>query len=86
MELDSTPHHDKSVHPCRSRARAGAIYPGFGAAATCPSVVLYDDASDPTLVGQQGDNVTILRRRRLEDISVGEVVSAIRKSSKIGGI
>ena len=56
------------------------------AAAACHSVVLYDATSDPALVGQRGDSVVILRRPSLEDISVGEVMAAIRKSSKIGGI
>lgn len=56
------------------------------AAAACHSVILYDAASDPALVGQRGDSVVILRRPRLEDISAGEVIAAIRKSPKIGGI
>ena len=56
------------------------------AVAACHSVIMYDGASDPALVGQRGDSVVILRRPHLEDISVGEVMAAIRKSPKIGVI
>jgi ADP-heptose:LPS heptosyltransferase len=56
------------------------------AVAACHSVIMYDGASDPALVGQRGDSVVILRRSHLEGISVGEVMTAIRKSPKIGGI
>jgi ADP-heptose:LPS heptosyltransferase len=43
----------------------------------CPSVVLYSNESDPTLCGQRGPSVTILRRNRLADVSVVEVVDAM---------
>ncbi len=56
------------------------------AAAACHSVVIYDRTSDPALSGQRGDSVVILRRPGLSDISVDEVMSAIRKSPKMGGI
>ena len=74
-----------------SWAASAAMGPDSGtmhltSSASCHSVILYDAASDPALVGQRGDSVVILRRPHLEDISVGEVVAAIRKSSKIGGI
>jgi len=47
------------------------------AAAGCPSVVLYSNQSDPALCGQRGPSVTILRRDRLADLSVAEVVDAV---------
>ena len=56
------------------------------AAAACHSVVIYDRTSDPALSGQRGDSVVILRRPHLSDISVDEIMSAIRKSPKMGGI
>ncbi len=49
------------------------------AAAGCPTVALFDTASDPTLVGPRGDVVTILRRARLADIPVGEVATALQR-------
>jgi ADP-heptose:LPS heptosyltransferase len=65
-------------------AATAAVGPDNGvmhltAAAGCPTVVLYDNASDPALVGQRGSKVTILRRPRLADIPVGEVVAALRR-------
>ena len=74
-----------------SWAAVAAVGPDSGvmhltAAAACHSVVIYDGTSDPALTGQRGDSVVILRRPHLEDISIGEVISAIRKSPKIGGI
>ena len=43
----------------------------------CPSVVLYSDASDPSLCAQRGLNVTILRRYNLESLLVEDVVKAL---------
>lgn len=43
----------------------------------CPSVVLYSDESDPAICGQQGRAVTILRRDRLDALSVDDVVEAM---------
>jgi ADP-heptose:LPS heptosyltransferase len=65
-------------------AATAAVGPDNGvmhltAAAGCPTVVLYDNASDPALVGQRGNKVTLLRRPRLADIPVGEVAAAIRR-------
>jgi ADP-heptose:LPS heptosyltransferase len=56
------------------------------AAAACHSVVIHDGTSDPALTGQRGDSVVILRPSHLKDISAGEIMTAIRKSPKIGGI
>ena len=47
------------------------------AAAGCRTLVLYDGASDPALVGQRGNRVSILRRPRLAEIPVGEVLIAL---------
>ena len=47
------------------------------AAAGCPSVVLYSDASDPALCAQRGAAVTILRRPGLDTLSVEEVTAAL---------
>jgi ADP-heptose:LPS heptosyltransferase len=65
-------------------AATAAVGPDNGvmhltAAAGCPSVVLYNGASDPALVGQRGNKVTILRRPQLNDIPVGEVAAALRR-------
>ena len=64
-------------------AATAAVGPDNGimhltAASGCPTVVLYDGASDPALVGQRGNRVTILRRSHLADIPVGEVLAAVR--------
>ena len=48
------------------------------AVAGCPSVVLYSHESDPALCAQRGSAVTILRRVKLEDLSVEEVYSTLR--------
>ena len=63
-------------------ASTGAVGPDNGvmhlaAAAGCRSVVLYNGESDPALVGQRGNRVTILRRPRLGDIPLGEVEAAL---------
>ena len=47
------------------------------AAQGCPTLVLYSSASDPELCAQRGDTVTILRRERLQDLSVKDVVAAL---------
>lgn len=65
-------------------AATAAVGPDNGvmhlsAAAGCPTVVLFDGASDPALVGQRGNKVVILRRPQLADIPVGEVTAAIRR-------
>ncbi len=49
------------------------------AAAGCPTVVLFDRASDPALVAPRGDVVTILRRDQLADIPVSEVAASLRR-------
>ena len=66
-------------------AATAAVGPDNGimhlaAVAGCRSVVLYDQASDPALVGQRGATVTILRRPRLMDIPAAEVIAANEKS------
>ena len=50
------------------------------ALAGCPSVVLFSDESDPALCAQRGPRVTILRRPRLADLALGEVVSALARA------
>jgi ADP-heptose:LPS heptosyltransferase len=65
-------------------AAAGAVGADNGvmhlaANAGCRSVVLYDDRSDPALVGQRGPKVTILRRPHLGSISSPEVLAALRR-------
>ena len=54
------------------------------AVAGCKSVVLYDQSSDPALVGPRGSTVTILRRPRLADIPVAEVIAAALKGRSAG--
>lgn len=41
-----------------------------------PTIVLYSHASDPALCGQRGPKVTILRKEKLPDISVEDVLEA----------
>lgn len=70
-------------------AATAAVGPDNGimhllAVAGCKSVVLYDQASDPALVGPRGSAVTILRRPRLADIPVGEVIAAAVKGRPAG--
>jgi len=48
------------------------------ATAGCPSLVLFSASSDPALCGQRGARVKILRRDRLDDIKVADVVSATK--------
>lgn len=47
------------------------------AAAGCPSVVLFSQASDPALCGQRGPTVTILRRESLQDLTAATVDAAL---------
>jgi ADP-heptose:LPS heptosyltransferase len=47
------------------------------AAAGCPSLVLFSGASDPTLCAPRGPRVTILRRRRLEELKEADVLAAL---------
>jgi len=47
------------------------------AAANTPSVVVYSSESDPTLCGQRGNAVRILRRDNLEDLGPAEVLAAL---------
>lgn len=61
-----------------ARGAAGAVGNDTGpmhliAAAGCPSVVLFSDASDPALSAPRGPAVTILREPRLADLSVDRV-------------
>jgi ADP-heptose:LPS heptosyltransferase len=48
----------------------------LAALAGCRSVILFSDVSDPALCGQRGNDVTILRRPDLSDLSVDEVWAA----------
>ncbi|OFX12287.1 MAG: glycosyl transferase [Alphaproteobacteria bacterium RIFOXYD12_FULL_60_8] len=45
------------------------------AATGCASLVLYAEASDPKLCGQRGPQVTILRKPRLDQLDLDEVLS-----------
>ncbi len=45
--------------------------------AGCPTLVLYSSESDPALCGQRGAHVLILRRPRLADLAVDDVVRAL---------
>lgn len=47
------------------------------AAAGCPSVVLFSNASDPTLTAPRGPAVTVLQRDSLADLPVDEVAAAL---------
>ncbi len=66
-----------------ARGAAGAVGNDTGpmhviATAGAPSVVLFSHASDPALCAQRGPAVTILRRPRLDGLSVDEVEAALR--------
>ena len=70
-------------------AATAAVGPDNGimrlvAVAGCKSVILYDQTSDPALVGPRGGTVTILRRLRLADIPVGEIIAAALKGRPAG--
>lgn len=65
-----------------ARAAQGAVGNDTGpmhliAAANCPSLVLYSQASNPALCAQRGENVTLLRRPSLEALSVEEARNAL---------
>ncbi|MGE0257025.1 MAG: glycosyltransferase family 9 protein [Alphaproteobacteria bacterium] len=49
----------------------------LAAVAGCPCVVLYSSASDPALCAQRGPKVTILRREKLAELGVEEVMGAV---------
>jgi ADP-heptose:LPS heptosyltransferase len=49
------------------------------AVAGCRSVVLYSHASNPELCAQRGSDVKILRRERLQKLSVEEVLPHLIK-------
>ena len=48
------------------------------AATDCPCMVLFSSDSDPARTAPRGINVTVLRRPRLDSLSVSEVTGAIR--------
>lgn len=48
------------------------------ATAGCSSVALYSQASDPALCAQKGEDVVILRRDELANLSVDEVEAALK--------
>lgn len=65
-------------------AATAAVGPDNGvmhlaAAAGCRSVVLFNAASDPALVGQRGPRVTILRRPKLSEVPIGEALASLFK-------
>lgn len=51
------------------------------AAAGCPVLVLFSRASDPALCAPRGRQVAVLKRSRLEDLSVDEVLGALLSGS-----
>ena len=64
------------------RTAAGAVGNDTGpmhliAAAGCPCVVLFSEASDPALCAPRGPRVTVLRRASLEGLAVDEVERAL---------
>lgn len=66
-----------------ARGAAGAVGNDTGpmhliAGAGAPSLVLFSGASDPALCGQQGPDVTILRREPLSELPVAEVEAHLR--------
>ncbi|MFQ5765726.1 MAG: glycosyltransferase family 9 protein [Rhodospirillales bacterium] len=80
--IDLTGHTDLLEVAALGRAAAVACGNDTGpmhliSAVGCPSVVLYSDESHPALCGQRGRAITILRRDRLDDLSVDEVVEAL---------
>lgn len=48
--------------------------------AGCPSVALYSHESDPALCAQRGPNVSILRQRSLEDVTLDDVWQTLAPS------
>ena len=49
----------------------------IAAAANTKTIVLYSHASDPALCAQRGQDVTIIRRESLNDLSVADVLESI---------
>ena len=47
------------------------------AAAGCPSLVLYSHDSDPAKIAPRGPSVATLRRRRLDDLTLEDVLAAL---------
>lgn len=47
------------------------------AAAGCPALVLFSGDSDPALTSPSGPNVTVLRRKNLEELEILDVVEAL---------
>lgn len=65
-----------------ARAAVGAVGNDTGpmhliAAAGCPAVALFSQASDPALCAQRGPKVTILRRESLQDLDAATVDEAL---------
>jgi len=50
----------------------------LAAAANCPSIVLFSNASDPYLYAPKGEHVRVLQKDNLADLSVDEVKDLIR--------
>ncbi|MCW9035231.1 MAG: glycosyltransferase family 9 protein [Rhodospirillales bacterium] len=50
--------------------------------AGCKSVALYSHESDPALCAQRGEDVTILREERLENVYVDQVLEAVKTSNE----
>ena len=44
----------------------------------CPCLVLFSNASNPDITAPRGNDVTILQRQELRDLSVSEVAAALR--------
>ncbi|MBM3941264.1 MAG: glycosyltransferase family 9 protein [SAR202 cluster bacterium] len=75
---------DTSLADLVRLARGAAIAIGndtgpmhLAAVAGAPCVVLYSSASDPALCAQRGPRVTILRRERLDELGVEEVMGVV---------
>lgn len=51
--------------------------------AGCPSVVLYSSDSDPALCAQRGPHVEIVRKNRLEDVSVADVWDVVERTAAL---
>ncbi len=52
------------------------------AAMDCPSVVLYSYASDPQLCGQRGKKISHIRKPRLTDVAVDQVMAELDLSAE----
>ena len=53
------------------------------AAAGCPSTVLFSGESDPALCAPRGPDVTVLRRYRLADLPLSDVLAAVTRRSEL---